>query len=253
VRSLASDGEGSPVKSDHGWSGQFWAMGAGLGALLTLTAGCESTPIHTVNEKYQKVLEDRWSNYRIKPGDTVDLNFYNLVPELNQKLFVLPDGRTDPFFMDNAEVAGKTVKELEELIHKYYVEQVRSTEVSVSITPAAENIILEGEVLRPLPQPYTLKMTLMQALGHAGGYKLTACLHTVIVRRPYLDALHPDVFRINLRDYADVKEELFLLPSDHIIVEKNLAILVRDYINDYVWGFLPPFLRSGSALVAAAL
>ena len=215
-----------------------------LGVALAVSA-CQSVPIHKVNEKYRAVLNQRETQYRIKPGDTIEIRFFGTeVADLTQKLLVLPDGHTDPFYMDDAQVVGKSVKELEEDIRKYYVEQIKGRDLSVQITPAGETIILEGEVLRPLPQPVTLRMTLMQALGVAGGYKLTACLHTVIVRRSYLNAAHPDVFRINLRDYADAPEELFLLPNDHIIVEKNWVILVRDYINEYVWGFLPPFLRS---------
>jgi len=215
-----------------------------------LLASCKSTPIHEINEKYWKVLENRWSHYQIKPGDTILLRFHNLEPELNQTLTVLADGRADPFFMDDAVVAGKTVKELEEEIQRHYAQQIRAAEISVQVTPAGENIILEGEVLRPLPQPYTLRMTLIQLLGNAGGYKLTACLHTVILRRSYLTPRSPDVFRVSLREYADEKEELFLLPGDHIIVERNWAILVRDYINDYVWGFLPPFFRALPAALA---
>jgi protein involved in polysaccharide export with SLBB domain len=213
---------------------------------------CESTPIQDINAKYLKVLKQRETEYRIKPGDTVNMKFYNQDAELNQTLLVLPDGHSDPFFMDDAVLAGKSIKELEEDIGRYYAQQVRNAEVSVQITPAGETIFLEGEVVKPATQPYTLKMTLMQAMGNAGGYKLTACLHTVILRRSYLDPVNVDVYRISLRDYYDTHPELLLLPNDHIIVERNWVILVRDYINEYVWGFLPPFLRTGLPGLAGA-
>lgn len=213
--------------------------------LLAGLCACESTPIRDINAKYKQALEQRWAEYRIKPGDTLALRFYNQDIDLNQgPLLVLPDGRTDPFFMDDAVVAGKTVKELEKDLAARYAGQVRNPEVSVSLTPAAETVIVEGEVLRPLPLPYTVRMTLMQAIGNAGSYKITACLHTVILRRPYLNPAAPDVYRIDLTKYYDTPEELFLLPSDHIIVEKNWVIYVRDWINEYIWGYLPPFLRT---------
>jgi len=223
-----------------------------LGAVLGLAA-CSSTPIQEVNERYRQVLLQRETEYRLKPGDSISLKFFNQDQEINQTLLVLPDGRTDPFFMDDLVVAGKTVKQLEEDIRRYYADQVISSEVSVQIIPAGETIILEGEVVRPSTQPLTMKMTLMQALGNAGGYKLTACLHTIIIRRSFLDEKHPDVFRINLRKYADVPEELFLLPNDHIIVERNWVILVQDYIEQYVWGFLPPFFSYPLGYLAALL
>ncbi len=222
--------------------------------LLVLAAiGCESTPVHEINEKYKDVLFQRENHYKIKAGDSVTIKFYNQDPDLNQVLLVLPDGHTDPFFMDDAVFAGKTVKELEADITKYYAGQLKNPEISVGITPAGETIILEGMVPRPVPQPYTIRMTLVQAIGQGGGYLLTACLHQVIVRRTYLDPKHPDVFRVNLRDYEDTPEELFLLPGDHIIMQRNLAILIRDYIEEYVYGFLPPFFRSGLGLAAASV
>jgi hypothetical protein len=222
--------------------------------LVSFLASCESVPIHEVNEKYKDVLFQRENHYKIKAGDSVTVKFYNQDPDLTQTLLVLPDGHTDPFFMDDAIFAGKTVKELEADISTYYASQVKVPEISVQVAPAGESIILEGEVARPPgTMPFTLRMTLMQAIGASGGYNLTACLHEVTVRRSYLDPKHPDVFNINLRDYQWVPEELFLLPNDHIIVQKNFAILVRDYIREYVWGFLPPFFGvATSATVAAA-
>jgi protein involved in polysaccharide export with SLBB domain len=210
--------------------------------------GCStaSTPIPEINEKYRDVLEQRENHYKIKPGDAITIRFYNQDVDLNQTLFVLPDGRTDPFFMDDAVFGGKTVKELEEDIRKYYAQQIQNPEIGIGVAPAGETIILEGQVVRPPsgPVPLTLRMTLVQALGASGGYKLTACLHTIVVRRPFLDPKHPDIFRVNLRDYEDSPEELFLLPGDQIIVQRHVLILIRDYIDEYVWGFLPPFFRS---------
>ncbi|MGH9362765.1 MAG: polysaccharide biosynthesis/export family protein [Thermoanaerobaculia bacterium] len=230
------------------------AAGLVLASFLGLLApACRSTPIHEINEKYKAALEDRLQNYRIKAGDSITLRIYNQDSELNQTVFVLPDGRTDPYFMDDQVVAGKSVKELEADIKRFYADQVTNPEIFVGIAPSGETIILEGEVNRPMIMPLTLRMTLMQAFGQANGYRLTACLHTIIIRRSYLNPKNPDVFRVNLRKYADIPEELFLLPQDHIIVEKNWWILIRDYVDEYVWGFLPPFLRSSTMLGAAGL
>lgn len=225
--------------------------------LIFFLTGCSSTPIHEVNEKYRDVLLQRETNYRIKPGDTISIKFFKLEADFNQTLLVLPDGRTDPYYMDDMVLTGKTVKDLKEMINKYYHARIpENQEISIQITPAAETITLEGQIVRPdrdtYTQPYTPKMTLIQAIGNVGGYKLTACLHTVIVRRSYLDKNHPDVFRINLRDYEDTPEDLYLLPNDHIILERNWLILVRDYITEYVWGFLPPVFGTVVGVLAGA-
>jgi len=214
---------------------------------------CSSVPAHLINEKYRAVLTQRDTSYHLKPGDILNIRFYNQDVDLNQALMtVLPDGRTDPYFMDDVVVAGKSVKELEADIVRYYARQVRVPEVSVQVTPAAEAIIIEGQFggqSRNIATatniiPYTSNMTLVQAIGRVGGYNLTACMHEVVIRRYYLDPKHPDVFRINLRDYADTPEDLILLPGDQIILERNWFILFRDYVDEYVWGMLPPFFRT---------
>jgi protein involved in polysaccharide export with SLBB domain len=216
-----------------------------LPVLGLLLAGCGGvTPIHEINEKYRDLLAQRESHYRIKPGDSISVKFYNQDADLNQTLLVLPDGRTDPFFMDDAVFAGRTVTELQEDIRKYYQQQIQNPEISLGVTPVGETIILEGEVESSRSrgstiQPYTVKMTILQAMGNAGGYKLTARLPKVILIRPYLDPRHPEVYRIDLSHYADSPEDLLLLPNDHIIVKRNWAIMARDYIVEYVWGFLP--------------
>jgi protein involved in polysaccharide export with SLBB domain len=211
---------------------------------VLLLCGCRATPLPEINQRYRQVLLQRETQYRLKPGDVITLRFYNQDMELNQTLLVLPDGRTDPFFMDDAQVAGKTIPELQEEIRRHYADQINQSEISMQVAPAGETVTVEGEVIRPSIQPYAIKMTLLQALGNSGGYKLTAHLRGVIVRRYFLDPRKPDVFRVNVNAYAHTPEDLVLLPSDQIVVERTFLILIRDYIDEYVWGFLPPFFRS---------
>jgi protein involved in polysaccharide export with SLBB domain len=213
---------------------KFYAL-----VVVPLLPACVSpTPIKEINQKYSDLLEQRATQYRIKPGDTITVKFYAQDPELNQVWFVLPDGRTDPFFMNDAVVAGKTVRQLEEDVKRSYVDQVRDGELSMDIRPAEESVILEGQLVRPAVVPYQNRMTLLQAMGTTGGYRVTACLDQVILRRGQ------DVFRIDMSDYHDTPDDLYLLPNDHIVVERNLVILIRDYIEEYVYGFFPPVLRS---------
>ena len=101
---------------------------------------------------------------------------------------------------------------------------------------------MEGQLVRTTHEatviPFAAGMTLLQAMGIAGGYRLTACLDQVILRRG------TDVFRVDMSKYHDTPDDLYLLPNDHIVVERNLVILVRDYIEEYVYGFFPPIFRS---------
>lgn len=205
-------------------------------ALLGGLVSCLATSPQEINDKYKDVIYQRDTQYRIKPGDTIQIRFFNQETQFNQTLFVLPDGRTDPFFMNHAIVMGKTVKEFEEDLQRLYQEQMKNAEISVHITPAGEVIYLRGAVARPATMPYTLKMTLSQAISNAGGYLDSASADEVILKRSYKNPRQPDYFVVNL---YDTSEEIFLLPNDQIIVDRTWWIVVRDYLYEYVWRMLP--------------
>lgn len=196
---------------------------------------CTAIPPSEINELYKDVIYQREAQYRIKPGDGFTISFFGS-PEYTQSLFVLPDGRTDPFFMDDAIVAGQTIKELQENVKQFYAQQIREPEISLQIEPDHEAVYLHGAVITPGPQQMTLKMTLSQLLIAGGGYADTASIDDVILRRPYRNQRQPDVFRISLYDDS---EELFLLPNDQIIVDRTYWIVFRDYLREYIWGILP--------------
>lgn len=201
-----------------------------------------------INELYQDVFDLRNAQYRIKPGDVITVDV--LGEDLTQELIVLPDGRTDPFYLNGVLVAGKTVVELDaEIAAMYSGKIVRQPEISIKIESAAEVIYLQGQVDEASTMPYTPNMTLAQALSNAGGYLVTASVDEVILKRPYRDIRKPDVFFVDLYDQS---EEILLLPNDEIIVERTYWILLRDYLGEYIWGLLP-FNGFFSALLAGGI
>ncbi len=220
--------------------------------LFTLLGGlvsCRATSPQEINDLYKDVIYQRDTQYRIKPGDAIQIRFFNQEGQFNQTFFVLPDGRTDPFFMNDAIVMGKTVKEFEEDVQRSYADQVKNAEISVHITPAGEVIYLRGAVTRPATMPYTLKMTLSQAISNAGGYLDSASADEVILKRSYKNPRKPDYFVVNL---YDTSEEIFLLPNDQIIVDRTWWIVVRDYLNEYIWRLLPGTFNPLTYLTAGA-
>jgi protein involved in polysaccharide export with SLBB domain len=207
-----------------------------LSSLVVLSAGCQSAaPPHTVNDTYQEALIRRRTEYRIKPGDVIKVSFYGET-KFDQELLVLPDGRTDPYFMNNTLVAQSTVAQLEEEIKRHYANEVRNPEIKIQVTPAKETIYLQGAVKTPGVQDFTLNMTLSQVLARAGGYLDTASIDDVILRRSVNDPRKPDIFVIDLNDES---EEIMMLPDDHVWVCRTWWIVVRDYLREYIWGMLP--------------
>ena len=242
-------GSGSPKTANGARGRRLPALGSAAVIALGLVS-CGVVQPAKVNELFKDELHQRGTEYRIKPGDAITLKFFGgeKVATLNQELLlVLPDGRTDPFFLDNEVVSGKTIRQFEEQIRTRYAAQLRNAEISILVAPAEEFIFLHGEVVKPGTQPYSLRMTLSQAIANAHGYKVTASADEVILKRSYRNPRHPDVFVVSLYDPS---EEVLLLPNDEIIVERTIWILLRDYLQEYIYGLFP-FSHLSSLLFAA--
>ena len=215
-------------------------------APLSLLVSCAVTSPAEVNEKYRDVLDQRHDHYVLKDGDTIAVKLYNRAGDLNQtSILVLPDGRSDLFFMDNHMLAGKTVAELEAELKARIEGQVRDAEVSIQVTPKGEKVYVIGQFEKPGSIELTTKMTLQEAIAAAGGVKVTGDTDWALLRRPFGSPRHPDLFRIDLNDES---EGIFLLPGDQIVLGRTFLAGFINYLREYVFGILP----SGGALPYAS-
>ena len=203
------------------------------------TAGCAATAPKEINEKYRDVLVQRHDNYRLKEGDTIDIQFYGIEDErLNQsEILVLPDGRSDLFFMKSSMLAGKTVAELRDEVKAQVAAELDPADIKIQVTPAEETVFMVGEFATPGPLPLTVKMTLQEAISAAGGIKVTGDSDWALLRRPFSNPENPDLFRIDLNDQT---LDIFLLPGDQIVLNRTFLASVVLYVREYIFGFIPP-------------
>ena len=213
-----------------------------------LASACEPvTPYSEINLHFQSVLDGRQQSYRLKDGDSIDIKLYNRGAELNQNGLVLADGTTDLFYLDNYVIAGKTLPELEGELRNRLAGVVRDTDVSIQVTPRGEEVYLVGQFERPHTVPLTTEMTLTQAIAKAGGLRVTGDTDWALLRRPFLDRHQPAQFRIDLTDNS---QDLFLLPGDQVVLERNFLAGVVNYIREFILGIFPPQVLVPSAAAA---
>ena len=209
---------------------------------VILGTSCESlTPPDTVNDLYWEVFDQRRNRYEIDEGDTVTIKLFDAEKEQlrEQFLTILPDGRSDPFFMPAYRFSGKTIPEVEEDIVEFVKGVERNAEVSIVVLPGPQTVYVGGQVERPGSVVLTPDMTFDEALAVVGGIRVTADSDYVLLRRPYHDPLHPDRFRL---DVNDTSADIFLLPSDEIYVQRTAWAGAVMYIREYIFGILPPGL-----------
>jgi len=188
------------------------------------------------------------AQYRIQPGDTLDIKFfYN--PQLNEvSLPVRPDGRISLQLVPEMVVAGLTPQEAKQLlVEKYEATELRNVEVSVQVkTFGGQRIYVDGEVYRANLYPLVGQMTTLQAIALAGGLKETARINEVILIRRGADN-KPIVTTLNLeraRNGADITQDALLMPYDIVFVPRSPIADVDLWVDQYIRRLLPFSLPS---------
>lgn len=215
-----------------------------------LGVSCAVTRPSVINAKYADVFEQRHNHYKLKVGDSLSIRLYDLESDLNQAdSLILSDGRSDLFQIPDYVLAGKTIDEVKEELKRGMAAEFRTRlpDVKIQVIPAPEFVYLVGEFQNPSQVPYTEKMTLQEAISVVGGLRVIADTDWALLRRPYLDPLAPDLFRIDLNDAS---EALYLLPGDQIVLGTTWLATIMVYLREYLFGV---FGAVGGAFQAAAL
>lgn len=107
--------------------------------------------------------------YIIGPEDVLEVQVWDR-KDLNQTVFVRPDGRTSLPLVGEIMVAGKTIQELQDHLAKVYEKTAQSAIVTVIVREIKSRpVYFVGGFGRPGPMQLTREMTLMQAISVVGG------------------------------------------------------------------------------------
>ncbi|MFI5370372.1 MAG: polysaccharide biosynthesis/export family protein, partial [Candidatus Eisenbacteria bacterium] len=123
--------------------------------------------------------------YRIVPGDDLALNFgpqENTPNDLIREQHVRPDGRISVFPVGDVVAAGRTPRELEQVLVGMLSAEIRSPRVTVEVRSIAGNLVhVLGRVRSPGSYEAGPFMTTLQAIARAGGFEDDAARNSVVV------------------------------------------------------------------------
>ncbi len=222
-----------------------------LGVMMALLVGCASTQAVPNNEAYAGSRVTKFQKppeYRMHPGDEMDIKFF-FNPELNQTVFVRPDGRISLPVVDDVQAAGLTPSELDALLTQIYARELRKPMVTVIVrTFTGRQVYVGGEVGRPGVVQLGTRMTALQAVINAGGFLNTAKPEATLVIRQGGAADAPIPIRLDLEESIDGETtmgDIQLYAGDVVYVPKshiaNANLFVKQYISDLLlfkgWGF----------------
>ena len=170
---------------------------------------------------------EKTQDYRIAPNDLLDFRVFQ-EPELDSVIRVTGDGVGNFALIGPVQIGGRTIAEAMDLIQARYRDgYLKNPQVSLMIRGYAKKVFtILGQIQRP--GSYDMQgsntITLLQAIGMAGGYTRIADPSNVTIRR--IEGVNNDgeVLKVNAKRMArgEDKTTFHIQPGDVISVGESL-------------------------------
>jgi len=184
-------------------------------------------------------------SYYIEIGDVFEVKIYNS-PELAEVLVVRPDGKISLLLAEEIQAAGLTPAELDCVITDLYSKQLSAPQVTIIMRKFAGNrIYVGGEVNQPTELLIEGRLTLLQAIYKAGGFKQSAKHTSVVLLRDQGTDI-PSVRLVDVKSILDGGEgNVLLYPYDAIFVPKTFIAKADQFVDQYINKIVPSSLSAG--------
>jgi polysaccharide export outer membrane protein len=168
------------------------------------------------------------THYRIGPDDVLAITVWDN-KDLDQVVFVRPDGKISLPLLGEVEAGGLTVEELGNRLTELYTKTVKGAQVTVGVREIRNRVVFfVGGVVKPGPVPLTHGMTLLQAISQAGGLAPTADLESAFVLRTR-EQIPVDLVRLIQRGQVD--QNIVLQPGDTIVLPVADVVYVHGEVK----------------------
>jgi len=144
----------------------------------------DSSPRETFPNIGYADWSDQEPDYRLYPGDQIDITVPS-APELSKTgIIIQPDGRVTMPLIAPVMAADRTVPELEAMLSRAYASQLLRPQVSVTMKVATPlKVFVGGEVGTPGVYDMPGDINSLQAVIQAGGFKPSAKTDRVVIIR----------------------------------------------------------------------
>jgi polysaccharide biosynthesis/export protein len=186
--------------------------------------------------------------YELAPGDVVEIRFfYN--PELNEKVQIRPDGRITLALIGELELRNKTTAQASNELENAYKNYLKTPSVTVQVEEfGSQKIFVGGEIMRPGMIPLTGKLSVLDALISAGGFRPTATLDTVMLLRRKEDGTAEAIQKVSLRSVGNQAPEaaqIILRSFDVILVPEKRVSKIDRWVDQYLRQMVPVQMGAG--------
>ena len=174
------------------------------------------------------------------PGDGIDIKFFH-TPELNDSQTVRPDGKITLQLVGEVTAQGKTPEELRSELIKLYTPELRNPEVAVIVRSLSDRrVYVGGEVNKPGIVPMPGRLTALEAIVEAGGFKMeTAKVKSVVVIHQREGKFHGSLLDFRAALKGEGSQPFYLEPRDIIYVSQTAIVEVDQWVDQYIFKLLP--------------
>jgi polysaccharide export outer membrane protein len=188
----------------------IWA----LGFALLVTADVRAEP----------AKED----YRIGPEDILSISVWDN-KDLDQVVFVRPDGKISLPLVGQVQAGGLTVTELTGRLAEQYSETIKGAQVTVGVREIrSRTVFFVGGVAKPGPLQLTQDLTFLQAIALAGGPAPTGDLGAAFVIRG--EKVVP-VDYLEMIQTGDATGNIRLQPGDTVVVPTAAVVFMQGEVK----------------------
>jgi len=161
---------------------------------------------------------DTADTYVIGPSDTLDVSVWK-EPTLSRSLLVRPDGMISMPLIGDVLASGATSNQLKGQIAEKLKKFIQDPNVSVVVSQIhSKNVYMMGEVGKKGPIEMTAGMTLLEAIGSAGGLTEFANKKKIYILRDVDGSREKILVHYKEALKGDRSLDLALKPGDTIVV-----------------------------------
>jgi polysaccharide export outer membrane protein len=140
-------------------------------------------PVLPTDDKSMSLSATKNSVYLIGPEDALDITVWK-EPDMSRVVPVRPDGRISLPLINDIQAAGLSPEQLSAAVAEKLRKFVNEPQVTVIVTAVnSQRVFVLGNVLRSGAFPLFPGMTVLQALGTAGGFTAFADVKKIHVMR----------------------------------------------------------------------
>ncbi|CAN5802566.1 hypothetical protein BH18ACI4_BH18ACI4_13320 [soil metagenome] len=176
---------------------------------------------------------DPHPRYLLNPGDVVEVQ-YRYTPEFNQTVTIQPDGFVSLQIVGDVKISGLTLEQVQGMVRDKASSRLKDPVVMLVLKEFQKPyFVVAGEVVQPGKIEMREKVTALQAVMLAGGFKDSAKSSQILLFRKVNSEI-AEVKVLNLkkiRRTSDLERDLALQPGDMLFVPENTITKIGRFMR----------------------